>query len=33
MKYRCLSCGHICNSDKCMGFCPNCGRDSLEVIE
>jgi hypothetical protein len=29
--YKCKSCGW--EGTKCMGFCPKCGRNSLEEIE
>jgi predicted RNA-binding Zn-ribbon protein involved in translation (DUF1610 family) len=32
--YKCKSCGSmIKKEEKCMGYCPTCGRDSLEEID
>lgn len=31
--YKCGSCSCVCREDKCMGFCPECGRGSLDEIE
>lgn len=34
MSYKCKSCGHELTQDEadhCMGFCPECFRDSLQM--